>query len=154
MDADRTAVESRGGGRPLVVVGVDGSTSGLHAAAWAALHAKQMGAVLRILAAWLPPTLLVPVPGGIPNDGSDRAVEHTRRAEQVASEAAPGLVIETDVVELPPIQALMDASRGADLLVVGRRGLGALRGLLLGSVSQHCAEHARCPVVIIPESGD
>ena len=154
MDADQTAVESRGGGRPLVVVGVDGSTSGLHAAAWAALHAKQMSAVLRILAAWLPPTLLVPVPGGIPNDGSVRAVEHACRAEQVASEAAPGLVIETDVVELPPIQALMDASRGADLLVVGRRGLGALRGLLLGSVSQHCAEHARCPVVIIPESGD
>jgi len=154
MDADRTAVESRGGGHPLVVVGVDGSSNGLHAAAWAATHAGRVGAVFHILTAWLPPTLLVPVFVGIPKDGSVRASEHARRAEQVASEAAPGLAIETEVVELPPIQALMDASRDADLLVVGRRGLGGLRGLLLGSVSQHCAEHARCPVVVIPESDD
>src|SRR5664280_565535 len=154
MDADGTAVESHGGRRPLVVVGVDGSSNGLHAVAWAAPHASQMGAVLRILAAWLPPTLLVPVFAGIPKDGSDRAVDHAHRAEQLASEVAPGLAIEIEVVELPPIQALMDASRGADLLVVGRRGLGGLRGLLLGSVSQHCAEHALCPLVVVPETGD
>jgi len=154
MDADLVAMESQGDKRPLVVVGVDGSASGLHAVAWAALRAIEMAAVLQILVAWLPPTPMIPALMDGRKDGSVRAHEHAQRAKHVAYEVAPELAIETEVIELPPIQALIDASRKADLLVVGRRGLGGLRGLLLGSVSQHCAEHAHCPVVIIPESGD
>ena len=154
MNADRWAMESQGDKRPLVVVGVDGSASGLRAVAWAAPRAAEMGAVLRILVAWLPPTPMIPVLVDGHQVGSVRAHEYAQRAEQEASELAPELAIETEVIEIPPIQALMNASRNADLLVVGRRGLGGLRGLLLGSVSQHCAEHAQCPVVIIPESGD
>ena len=92
----------------------------------------------------------LPVPLDGHRTGSVRAQGYAQRAEQVANEEAPELEVETEVIELPPIQALMNASRNADLLVVGRRGLGGLRGLLLGSVSQHCAEHAQCPVVIIP----
>ena len=45
---------------------------------------------------------------------------------------------------------VVDKSKGADMLVVGSRGLGGFRGLLLGSVSQQCAPHAHCPVVIVP----
>jgi nucleotide-binding universal stress UspA family protein len=45
---------------------------------------------------------------------------------------------------------LVDKSKGVDMLVVGSRGLGGFRGLLLGSVSQQCAQHAHCPVVIVP----
>ncbi len=158
MDADRLAMESQGDKRPLVVVGYDGSASGLRAVVWAAPRAVEMGAVLQILVAWLPPTPMIPAPMfPVPVDGhqagSVRAHEYAQRAEQVAYEEAPELAIETEVIELPPIQALMNASRNAELLVVGRRGLGGLRGLLLGSVSQHCAEHAHCPVVIIPEPG-
>ena len=148
------AMESQGDRRPLVVVGVDGSASGLRAVAWAAPRASEMGAVLQILVAWLPPTPMIPVLVDGHRDGLARAHDYAQRAEQVASEVAPELAIETEVIELPPIQALMGASKTADLLVVGRRGLGGLRGLLLGSVSQHCAQHAHCPVVIIPESGD
>jgi nucleotide-binding universal stress UspA family protein len=48
-----------------------------------------------------------------------------------------------------PAQALVERSRGADLLVVGSRGRGGFKRLLLGSVSQQCAHHAECPVVII-----
>jgi nucleotide-binding universal stress UspA family protein len=48
-----------------------------------------------------------------------------------------------------PASALIEASDGADLLVVGSRGLGGFRGLLLGSVGHQCVLHARCPVVII-----
>jgi nucleotide-binding universal stress UspA family protein len=57
--------------------------------------------------------------------------------------------IERRVVEGPPTSGLVDESRGADLLVVGSRGHGGFPGLLLGAVSQQCAQHAACPVVIV-----
>jgi nucleotide-binding universal stress UspA family protein len=53
------------------------------------------------------------------------------------------------VVEGNAAQVLLDASDGADLLVVGSRGHGGFTEALLGSVSQHCVHHARCPVVVI-----
>jgi nucleotide-binding universal stress UspA family protein len=49
---------------------------------------------------------------------------------------------------------LVEESHGADLLVVGSRGLGGFRGLLLGSVGQQCAHHAGCPVAIVPHAED
>ena len=62
---------------------------------------------------------------------------------------APEVEIRPLVVQDNPAQALLDCAKGADLLVVGNRGHGGFTGALLGSVGQHCAQHAECPVVII-----
>lgn len=87
-------------------------------------------------------------------------IENVRRtAEQlVDSELAElggetsGIDIERAVVEGAPAPALLEAAEGAALLVVGSRGRGGFTGLLLGSVSQQCAHHAPCPLVIVPPS--
>ncbi|GAA3309167.1 universal stress protein [Streptomyces cinereospinus] len=55
------------------------------------------------------------------------------------------------LVEGDPSEALIQASEGAELLVVGRRGRGGFARAMLGSVSQRCAQHATCPVVVVPE---
>jgi nucleotide-binding universal stress UspA family protein len=55
----------------------------------------------------------------------------------------------THIVEGHPAPTLVEASHEADLLVVGCKGYGEFAGMLLGSVSEYCAHHARCPVVII-----
>ena len=52
-------------------------------------------------------------------------------------------------VEDPPMPALLDNSVDADMLVVGTRGLGTLRGMALGSISSQCAQHGQCPVVVV-----
>ena len=79
-------------------------------------------------------------------------------AESVLADAAARVRAEADVdvltelVEGDAAQALLDRSARADLLVVGARGLGGFAGLLLGSVSQRCVQHAACPVVVVPQS--
>lgn len=71
-----------------------------------------------------------------------------------AASAAESVEIEKKVVEGPAAPALVEASRDASMLVVGSRGLGGFSGLLLGSVSQQCASHATCTLVIVRESSD
>ena len=88
-------------------------------------------------------------------ENAERLAEDLVRGEldEVAAETA-GLDIERTVVEGSAATALLEAAQGADLLVVGSRGRGGFAGLLLGSVSQQCAHHASCPVVIVRASAD
>lgn len=66
-----------------------------------------------------------------------------------AAEVAPEVVVRSTLSEAEAGPALVKLSTEADLLVVGSRGHGVIRELLLGSVGTYCAQHAHCPVVIV-----
>jgi nucleotide-binding universal stress UspA family protein len=146
----------RNGSNGLIVVGVDSSEGAKAALRFALEEAKLRGSTLRIVHTWQFGYIGVSgIAGFSPVAGAD--LGELRRAAEVAldavlHEAAPdteGVVIERRVSEGAPATVLVHESRQADLLVVGSRGHGGFTGLLLGSVSQQCAHHAACPVVIV-----
>ena len=137
-----------------VVVGVDGSAPSLRALEWAGREAMHLGAVLDIWVLWMPP---VPLGTMAPIGGGDYVMAAKLMADEAAEYARErwsDLVVESHVTEASPAPALVEASRDASLLVVGSRGVGGFRGLLLGSVSHYCAQHAHCPVMVVRQRSD
>lgn len=139
-----------------VIVGVDGSETARKAVRWAAREAKLRGMKLELVSAWQIPTYSYVSGYGFPAISEEMMKSLTARAEDHLAEAldearaeAREVQIETIAVEGQPAKVLVEVAKGADLLVVGSRGLGGFRELLLGSVSQQCAQHATCPVVIV-----
>ncbi|MFJ8576416.1 universal stress protein [[Kitasatospora] papulosa] len=133
-----------------VVVGVDGSGPSQEALRWAARHARLTGAVVEAVCVWETPSE-VGWAGPATESGFD--LEDARRRfsegiEAVFGDARPAVVHEI-LVRGDPSEVLVKASEGADLLVVGNRGRGAFARAVLGSVSQRCAQHAVCPVVVV-----
>jgi nucleotide-binding universal stress UspA family protein len=135
--------------RPVIVVGVDGSQPSKDALIWAAKQAELTGAELHAVIAWRwPPTY------GYPVDYSDVdfAAQARKKLEEFVTDTlgpTPPVLVTIRVIEGHPAAVLIDASRSADLLVVGRHGHGAFTGMLLGSVSQQCVLHATCPVLVV-----
>jgi len=136
-----------------VVVGVDGSETARKAVRWAAREAKLRGMKLELVSAC--PISSYAYGYGLPaiseemKSLTERAEGHLAEALDEARAEAREVQIETIAVEGQPAKVLVEVAKGADLLVVGSRGLGGFRELLLGSVSQQCAQHATCPVVIV-----
>jgi nucleotide-binding universal stress UspA family protein len=140
-----------------IVVGVDGSPSSKAALLWALRQAELTSASVDAVLAWHYPI----VGAGIPHApaaamvGADFAeiarIVLTRAVTEVIDPAS-AVKISSTVAEGNAAQVLLEAADGADLLVVGSRGHGGFTGALLGSVSQHCAHHAPCPLVIVRES--
>ena len=128
-----------------VVVGVDGSEGSDRALAWAAAEADRRNAILDVVTAFNPGYEFI-TPDEV--QGSMQAVID-RAIGQVAA-SYPTVSVEGVHHEGSPAEILINAGHHADLLVVGSRGRGGFRGLLLGSVSQQCSQHADCPVVIVP----
>jgi nucleotide-binding universal stress UspA family protein len=138
----------------LVVVGVDGSAESVRALGWAARYATATGARVQALLAWQYPAAAGQAPAGAapePVRGQTEARERASLDEAIAKaySGQPGPGAEARLVCGHPAQVLIDASKEADLLVVGHRGHGAFTGMLLGSVSIHCVTSAFCPVVVI-----
>jgi nucleotide-binding universal stress UspA family protein len=141
-----------------IVVGVDGSDGGAAAVAFAAAEAALRKARLRLVSAWDIP--VAAYGGGFAPALDAETLDAFRlRAQQVADEAQatvkklqPSLESEAVAVEGQPAQVLLDQTADATLLVVGNRGLGGFKSLLLGSVSQQVVHHATCPVVVVHHS--
>lgn len=133
-----------------IVVGVDGSTASTAALRWAIHQAKLTGAEVEAVIVWrIPPGygLGSVVDGAVDFEGDARELLDKVLAEFRTVE--PDVIIRPAVVQGLAGNELARAARGADLLVVGCRGHGGLAGALLGSVSQYCAHHAPCPVLIM-----
>jgi len=129
-----------------VVVGVDGSTSSVGALRAGAQIARQFDATLVAVVAWQMRPFEGTYPIGYsPESDAQRIAEE---AEAGAFEGALPEHYERTLVGQPPVAALIDASRDADLVVVGTRGHGGVVGMLLGSVSAAVAQYAHCPVLI------
>jgi nucleotide-binding universal stress UspA family protein len=137
-----------------IVVGIDGSDASKDALRWAVEDARARGAEVVALHAYEVPE---PAPDAVPAPPVDLPAligEVHEDAQQFVTKVVDEVVgnsVSVDVapiaVEDAPAKALLDASRDADLLVVGSHGHG-LSGLFLGSVSLECAQHAACPVLI------
>jgi nucleotide-binding universal stress UspA family protein len=145
-------------GQELVVVGIDGSAQSVRALGWAARYATAAGARLHALLAWHYPDAAGQAPVGV----APEPVRHQTEAQMQATlneaiakvyAAQPGPEVETRLGYGHPAQVLIEASKEADLLVLGSHGHGAFTGMLVGSVSIHCVTGAFCPVVVVRGSG-
>ncbi|MFJ2863254.1 universal stress protein [Kitasatospora sp. NPDC087314] len=140
---------------PRIVVGVDGSPASEQALRWAVGYARAVGGTISAIAAWEYPAFYGWAGSGVP---TAEAFNPEELAGKTLSDTVvkvvgddPGVRISESVMPGNAAQALLEAAKGAALLVVGSRGLGGFSGVLLGSVSRHLTEHAPCPVVVVRE---
>jgi len=138
-----------------ITVGVDASEDSVRALRWAIDEARLRDAELELVHAYPSPELVaLPAVVTLPSDeelksGADAVIDDALAAVDDAGEVT---IIRT-VRSGGAASVLCEAAEGADLLVVGARGLGGFRGLLLGSVSHQVVAHAPCPVVVVtPET--
>ncbi len=136
-----------------IVVGVDGSASSRKALTWAAAEAAGHGADLIVVNVWehtlLPPAGSVSVSEHYVPDPSQRTAEDLLRVIKEELGEEPPILVQPQVKQGRPAKVLIEESADADLLVVGKRGHGGFAGLVLGSVSQHVAAYAKCPVTVV-----
>lgn len=144
------------------VVGVDGSSASRVALRWAIEDARVHGAHIDAVFAFpyaTPALVGLPEAMYMPAMSYDVAKKEAESALDGIVDGAlhgeePGVTIDRVVVQGGAAKNLLALAEDADLLVVGSRGLGGFKGMLLGSVSKHCVTHAPCPVLVIPAPGD
>lgn len=131
-----------------VIVGIDGSPTSKEALRWAMRLAPALGCEVEAITAWEFPVIVTMAGGGVlpgtwvPEDDARETLENT------VKEIAP--TAHMAVIEGHPANVLIEASKNAEMIVVGSRGLGGFRGALLGSVSSGVSQHANCPVLVVP----
>lgn len=147
-----------------VVVGDDGSDAAAVAVRAAAVEAARRGCALHVLRAWTVASAERPddVPAGlVPSllefEAATRRVEEVRVADLLGPDSpVPPADVRVHVVHTTSAKALLIASRTAGLLVVGSRGIGGFRNLLLGSTADQCIRYSHCSVLVVrsPETAD
>lgn len=139
--------------RKTIVVGVDGSPGSRKALAWAAAEAAVHDAELVVVNVWehtlMPPAGSVSVSERFVPDSSQRTADDLVQVIKDELGDDPPVLVRPEVKQGRPAKVLIEESADADLLVVGKRGHGGFVGLVLGSVSQHVAAYAKCPVTVV-----
>jgi nucleotide-binding universal stress UspA family protein len=145
-------------GPQKITVGIDDSPAGICALRWAAREASTRNQPLCVVHVYSYPMYGNELAGAVVyplGDGNSLRADHLALAERHVlpiREAYPELAIEI-IVELGnPVGTLLDQSKTAELVVVGSRGAGAIRAMLLGSVAHSVSHHSTCPVVIVPDA--
>jgi nucleotide-binding universal stress UspA family protein len=136
-----------------IVVGIDGSPAAARALDWALDEARLRGCALQVMYAF---PALVSFAGTTAHEYYPQVEKEAREVFDRALAtlpADPGVPVERTLVAGSPAGQLIEASHGAALLVVGSRGIGGFRGMLIGSVSTQCVHHAHCPVVVVKSGG-
>jgi nucleotide-binding universal stress UspA family protein len=148
---------SRDGSGAVVAAGVDGSDSALAAAEFALEEARWRGASLHLVTAVpLPhnghtaPPLEMDLLTLLRESGQSFA----QRATDALASTSDGVDVHRFVVDGHPVEVLQAMSEGAELLVLGSRGLGGVGGLLLGSTVNRMVSYALCPVIVLPDDSD
>jgi nucleotide-binding universal stress UspA family protein len=156
---------SRGGFVAKIVVGIDGSETSRDALLWAIDEARLRKVPVVAVHAWEPPPAtpeVIPAPMPPPRVDPVSVMPQieaaaTRLVEDVVEEVAAGasdVEVTAKARQGPAAHVLAEMAQEDDLLVVGSRGRGGFAALVLGSVSQQCAQHAPCPVVIYRRRGE
>jgi len=154
MDNDtNTAIAGGDKGELRIVVGVDGSDCAEQAVEFAAHEAARWGALLHVVSAYeVSPNagwVVIPL-----EPYEENAASSVRTALSRIHELEPAVVTKGEHIHGFAGNVLVEASKGASLLVVGSRGRGELASLILGSVSEHCLHHVNeCPVTIVRHTG-
>ena len=131
-----------------IVVGVDGSPESVVALRWAKRLAGPLGATIKAVSAWRSEVVFAPY--SIPEWDSETVVRelHAQALLDAFGNNPPaGLV--SECLRGQSAQVLIDEAKNAQMLIVGSRGHGGFKGMLLGSVSSACAAHAKCPVLVV-----
>jgi nucleotide-binding universal stress UspA family protein len=140
---------------PGIIVGIDGSHDAHRALEWAMQEAAVRYAPLTVVtvnevpSGWTGNPMILPWDQPALENARHAAEEAVAKAATQLGESQPASV-EVRAVNGFAAQDLIEASRDADLLVVGSRGGGGFARLLLGSISDQVVRHAHCPVVVVP----
>jgi nucleotide-binding universal stress UspA family protein len=139
-----------------ITVGIDGSAHSSRALEWAIKEAAIRHAPVTVLtvhsvpaSGWTGNPITLPRDAMDQEDARKAAEEMTLKATSQLGDAQPASVTVRAITGFPA-QELIEASRDADVLVVGTRGAGGFHRLMVGSVSNQVVHHAHCPVVVVP----
>ncbi|WP_424210909.1 universal stress protein [Streptomyces sp. BI20] len=146
---------------PLIVVGVDGSQHSRQALRWAVEHARSLGGRVHAVVGWEWNRNPFALGAAADRTSANELVTIEDAAGQRLAEtveetlgAEPGVRVCRRVLQGPAAQVLIEAARDAEVLVVGTRGYGGIKGALLGSVSQQVVQYAPCSVVVVRDRAE